>query len=193
MTIHENQDLRVRRTRKLLQEALIDLTVEKGFAAVSIRDICERAMVNRSTFYRHYLDKYALLNEYIDALQAAISEAYRGHNPEQTGVPPALMKMLEHIQASPDFYRVMLGAQGDARFIQRFRDVIEGHLRVLTSDLAVDPNVPPLDLRLSYVSCADIGAILWWLENGQQASLEELAVWIGQLGKASMGIVAPKG
>jgi AcrR family transcriptional regulator len=57
----QTEDLRVRRTRKTLQEALIALTIEKGFAAVTVRDITERAMVNRSTFYRHYLDKYELL------------------------------------------------------------------------------------------------------------------------------------
>ena len=51
------EDLRVRRTRKLLQQALIEGTVEKGFAALTVRDITGRAMVNRSTFYRHYLDK----------------------------------------------------------------------------------------------------------------------------------------
>src|ERR1043165_5952074 len=60
------EDLRVRRTRKLLQQAFIELTVEKGFAALTVRDITERAMVNRSTFYRHYLDKYDLLEQYMN-------------------------------------------------------------------------------------------------------------------------------
>lgn len=54
------EDLRVLRTRKLLQQAFIELTVEKGFATLTVRDITKRAMVNRSTFYRHYLDKYDL-------------------------------------------------------------------------------------------------------------------------------------
>ncbi len=62
------EDLRVRRTRKLLQQAFIELTVEKGFAALTVRDITERAMVNRSTFYRHYLDKYDLLEEYLNEI-----------------------------------------------------------------------------------------------------------------------------
>ena len=57
------EDLRVRRTRKLLQQAFIECTIEKGFAALTVRDITERAMVNRSTFYRHYLDKYDLLEQ----------------------------------------------------------------------------------------------------------------------------------
>ena len=46
------EDLRVRRTRKLLQKALLEATVEKGFAHVTVSDIAERAMVNRATFYR---------------------------------------------------------------------------------------------------------------------------------------------
>jgi AcrR family transcriptional regulator len=55
-------DPRVQRTRKLLQNAFIELMQEKGFSAVSIQDIAERATVNRSTFYTHFVDKYALLD-----------------------------------------------------------------------------------------------------------------------------------
>jgi hypothetical protein len=68
------EDLRVQRTRKLLQQALIELTVEKGFAAITVRDITKRAMVNRSTFYRHYLDKFDLLEQYMNELFGLTSE-----------------------------------------------------------------------------------------------------------------------
>src|SRR5215472_18213541 len=57
----EHTDLRVRRTHALLRKTLIDLIAEKGFDAVTVGDIAERAMVNRATFYRHYPDKYALV------------------------------------------------------------------------------------------------------------------------------------
>src|SRR6266545_2878599 len=60
------EDLRVRRTRKLLTQALIELTIEKGFAALTVQDIADRAMVNRATFYRHYLDKHDLLDRYMN-------------------------------------------------------------------------------------------------------------------------------
>jgi AcrR family transcriptional regulator len=62
------EDLRVRRTRKLLQQALVEGTVEKGFVALTVRDITERAMVNRSTFYRDYLDKYDLLEQHLNEI-----------------------------------------------------------------------------------------------------------------------------
>jgi AcrR family transcriptional regulator len=58
-----NDDPRVKRTRQLIRQAFINLTEEKGFKAVTIKDIAERATVNRATFYAHYEDKNALLND----------------------------------------------------------------------------------------------------------------------------------
>ena len=54
---NEPIDPRVRRTRKLLQDALRSLIHEKRFSKISVQDITERATVNRATFYAHYLDK----------------------------------------------------------------------------------------------------------------------------------------
>lgn len=53
-------DLRIRRTRKMLQDAFMALMAEKPFADITVQDITERAMVNRGTFYDHFADKYAL-------------------------------------------------------------------------------------------------------------------------------------
>jgi AcrR family transcriptional regulator len=176
-----SQDLRVRRTRKLLQEALIELTIEKGFSAVTVRDIAHRAMVNRATFYRHYQDKYDLLNKYMDDLYAMLDSpdepATRPDVPEK---PPAgLVRMLEHVQAHADFYRVMLGRRGDPEFAHRIRGYIEKRMRAsLPAMMGQDQAYSPaFDLCLRYISSAGVGAIEWWLENdlpyspGQMASL----------------------
>ena len=61
----EKLDPRVRRTRQLLEQAFIDLIQEKGFQAISVQDITEHAGVNRATFYAHFQDKYALLDNFI--------------------------------------------------------------------------------------------------------------------------------
>ena len=179
----ENDDLRVRRTRTSIQTALINLTVEKGFAAVTVRDICERAMINRSTFYRHYLDKYAVLEQHLAEVKQSMTQAYQEQmsGAITSSKPAGLMAFLRHIQSFPDFYRVMLGAEGDARFIQHFRTMIENHFRMMLAEETPPPDTPPLDLRLSYVSGADVAAILWWLEDGQGCSLEEFSTWIGQI------------
>ncbi len=54
-------DRRIQRTRQLLHEALITLILEKGYDAITVQDILERANLGRSTFYAHYQDKEALL------------------------------------------------------------------------------------------------------------------------------------
>ena len=50
-------DRRVARTRAMLQQAHISLILEKGYEAITIEDICDKANVGRSTFYAHYTSK----------------------------------------------------------------------------------------------------------------------------------------
>jgi AcrR family transcriptional regulator len=58
-------DPRVKRTRKLLEQAFMELMTEKGFQSITIQDVTERATVNRATFYAHFEDKFDLLDSYI--------------------------------------------------------------------------------------------------------------------------------
>ena len=61
----EKEDPRVTRTRGLLEDAFMEVVVEKGFQFVSVQDITDKAGVNRATFYAHFTDKYALLDHSI--------------------------------------------------------------------------------------------------------------------------------
>jgi AcrR family transcriptional regulator len=188
-------DLRVQRTRRLLEDAMIELTVEKGFSSLTVRDITERAMVNRSTFYRHYLDKYDLLTQYMTSLSSLTYTAedesmWDQSAPVSDDVPAGLVRLLRHVQRFGDFYRVMLGGLGDPVFVQRFRQNTEDRFRYLLShyEQEDDPKAPPLDLRLSYISCAVIGALMWWLENDRPCSVEQLVRWLGSMSSTSMGL-----
>src|SRR3984893_2652660 len=193
------EDLRVRRTRKLLQQAFIELTVEKGFAALTVRDITERAMVNRSTFYRHYLDKYDLLEQYMNEIheltedQTLLAEKLAPTSHEASSGP---LNLLKHIQQFANFYRVMLSAKGDPLFTQRFRQNTEKRFRSFFA-LAFtepEPNEPPIDLKLSCIAYAGVGATVWWLEQEQPCPPEQLAIWLGQLSSAIAGpSLKPKG
>ncbi len=67
-------DLRVRRTRKLLSTALFDMMAEQDFSRISVNDVCEKAMVHRATFYNHFKDKDDLLNYTLDEIQEELFE-----------------------------------------------------------------------------------------------------------------------
>ena len=173
------EDVRVRRSRKLLQQAFLELTVEKGFAALTVRDITERAMVNRSTFYRHYLDKYDLLEQYLDEIYELTAS--------QDALGP--LNLLKHIQQLADFYRVMLGPKGDPLFAQRFRQNTEKCFRSFSAQACIEPGAddPPVDLRLSCLTYMGLGAITWWLEQEQPCSPEPLTDWLRQISSAIVG------
>ena len=188
----QTEDLRIRRTRKLLQQALIALTIEQGFAAVTVQNIAERAMVNRATFYRHYLDKYDLLDQYMNEVYALTASQEQlptpNQNPASEPPPAGLVSLLERMQSDAAFYRVMLGKQGDAACMQRIQQYIEKRFRSLLPNTATQSqaNSPPLDLCLSYVSHAGVGAIGWWLTQGQAYAPEQVAAWLNQLSMANI-------
>jgi len=195
MTLNQRptEDLRVRRTRKLLMQAMIELTIEQGFAAITVQDIADRAMINRATFYRHYLDKYDLLDKYMDVVYELTASQEALSSPQTQGTNSSnptlgLVSMFEHVQQHADFYRVMLGAKGDPAFVQRIRQYSELRLRsLLPGDRAtLQPSSPPLDLCLSYLSHAGIGVLDWWLKAGQSHPPEQVAAWLNQLNRETV-------
>lgn len=64
----KKEDRRVKFTKMFLKESLIDLLEEKSIFKITIKEICEKADINRATFYAHYSDQYNLL-EYFVALE----------------------------------------------------------------------------------------------------------------------------
>ncbi|WP_020429115.1 TetR/AcrR family transcriptional regulator, partial [Paenibacillus riograndensis] len=68
-------DLRILRTKQSIRTAFIALIQEKGYEAITIQDIADRAMINRNTFYLHYENKPDLLNTYMDELLGELKNA----------------------------------------------------------------------------------------------------------------------
>jgi AcrR family transcriptional regulator len=185
-----SEDLRVKRTHQLILEAMIELTAQKGFAKVTVRDIAKYAGINRATFYRHYQDKFDLLDEYAQTLYE-LSDA-----PPESGPPtsskgigkqsaPGMARMFEHIRANARFYRVMLGKNGDSAFSEKIRQYIQKRIRrSLPQELRNEES--SLDLYLSYISSGSLGGLIWWLEHEMPYSPEEMAAISYQLNAANL-------
>ena len=173
------EDLRVKRTGKLLLEALLELTVQKGFAAVTVSDLTKYAGINRATFYRHYEDKFDLLNRYTgtvyELLDTLPDTGLPGPGDVSTGqAPPGLVAIFEHIRANARFYRVMLGPKGDQVFAERIRQCVkQRNWRSLPAGLQKENSA--VDLYLSYSSSASFGAVMWWLDHDMPCSAGEMA------------------
>ena len=172
-------NLRVRRTKILLREALIALIEERGFEALTIGELTERAMVSRAAFYRNYQDKYDLVEqifeEAMSALLNAVGELGSEHPPE------IWVTFFEHIAQYERLYRVLLGSKGSPWFVRKMRADLSGLVKERghlphgedANSRAVhtfsDEFVPDL------VSTMFVEAITWWLEQGRPYTPSEIA------------------
>ena len=130
----EHTDLRIQRTRILLCNTLINLIAEKGFDAISVKDIAERAMINRATFYRHFKDKFDLLDNYAQAVYELLDvplevEPQKPNKGDANQLYQGLTRVLDHICANARFYRVMMGRNGDPSFTDKIRQYIQKRIR----------------------------------------------------------------
>jgi AcrR family transcriptional regulator len=175
----KGKNVRLRRTQKLLREALVELIDERGFDAITIGELTDRAMVSRAAFYRNYQDKYDLVEqifeEAISALLAAVGDLGREHPAE------IWVAFFEHIAEYERLYRALLGRKGSPWFVWKMRAALAGLVKERghvpqgpsPSEQSVhafsDTFVPDL------VSALFVEAITWWLEQGRPYTPREIA------------------
>jgi AcrR family transcriptional regulator len=178
-------NLRVRRTQKLLRDALVELIEERGFEALTVGELTERAMVGRATFYRTYRDKYDLVDQIFDeamgALLSAVGEIGQRHPPE------VWMRFFEHIAAYDRLYCALLGSKGSPWFARKMRASLISFVRKLghhqhaphASNAAQHSTRPahtvPDTFVPDLVATMLVEAITWWLEQGRPYTPNEIA------------------
>ena len=187
MLQEEQTDLRIRRTHKFLQEAMIELITEKSFDAVTVGDIAERAMINRATFYSHYQDKYDLVTKIFEDTTSQLLERLKpwrkttDQNVKEN--PPEIwIQFFEHVAEYARLYRAMLGKNGSLWFADRMRDhtiklMLESQRQwEWEPNQRIDPAMPKAlpAIQLSHVL---IGTIVWWLESEQRYTPRQIATW----------------
>lgn len=161
-------DPRVIRTRKLLRDSLMSLIPEKGFDAITIQDITDRATLNHATFYLHYRDKDDLLTQIIESVLheiAAIPAAAR-LSPDATAIRQVFIQLFEHVARHAPFYRIMLLEPSVARYTEKIQSYIE-QIGMRWLSMAPHPQelqTPP-GLFISFIGAAYLGFIKWWVVN----------------------------
>jgi AcrR family transcriptional regulator len=88
----QKTDLRVVKTRKNIQDAFIRLLQQKSFERITIQNILDEALINRSTFYKHYQDKYELADTMIEELLNSFINALEDRFTGDIGSLPVLLK-----------------------------------------------------------------------------------------------------
>src|SRR5881396_3995668 len=106
-------DRRIQRTREVLHEALISLMIEKGYEAITVQDIIDRANVGRSTFYAHYVGKQDLLMSGLKNLSRHLLEHQRAALALKRSFPEKgfgfSLALFEHVHSHRNVYHAIVG------------------------------------------------------------------------------------
>jgi AcrR family transcriptional regulator len=104
-------DRRTRYTRQVIRESFVHLLSQKSIAKITVKEICEEADVNRSTFYAHYADPYDLMQKIKDEVMGEIDTWLKGLVfPIDAPVSQQVMRMVfEYVAANAEMCKVSFG------------------------------------------------------------------------------------
>jgi AcrR family transcriptional regulator len=168
-------DRRVRRTRKAIQDALISLMTEKGYEAVTVQDIIDRADVGRSTFYMHYTDKDDLLRDNFAVLRSLVEQPVPLEAANRRRLLRFSLPLFRHIHAERRLARALFGRPGGGPVVRQVEEVLTDIVRTELAELfATDPpSRAPEDAVVRYVVGAYLALLDWWLDAEPVLSPEE--------------------
>ncbi len=173
---------RVRYTKKVLRESLIELLKEKPISRITVTDICTHADLNRGTFYNYYCDAYDLLAQIEDSFYNNLLKQVERFKTD--GISGTLLaELLATIEQNRDLCHVLFNINGDKTFLNRLLDL----MKTITFAYWAEHNVNNLsetqmDMLYSYFSNGAIGILCRWIAGDWDVSKEYLAKTIMALG-----------
>ena len=166
-------DRRTKYTKTVIRQALFDLLQEKPINKITVTDVCKLADINRSTFYSHYEDVYALLASIQNELFENVVLTLTTEN--------WFEEVLQLVDQNKDLCQALIGPHGDSSFIRQL--IYLGYDNSMKFWKRMYPNASPEtpDYAYAFVSSGVIGILENWVCSGYKLSIDEV-------GKILMGL-----
>lgn len=161
-------DLRIKRTQKAIKSAFFELLDEKSFEHISVKDITDRALISRNTFYLHYADKYELLNKVCDELIIKlffrISKQLRRVQREEftvESIAGILRLGLMVVEENHEAYRILLCSSGIDMISQKLNAMSRRFMDFIKDDIEGIS-----EISIEYIVSGITGVIKYYVNNG---------------------------
>ena len=175
-------DPRVRYTRMIIQTAFWELLQQKPVSKITVREICDKAEINRSTFYKHYQDCYDLLDRLKEDALSRFDELLAGI--EDGGVESAILAILQALKNHAQTFRLLAPDGGGGAFTHQ---VVRRCYRYMDLHLTVSPATGWSEIQkgMSYAFLTGgAGSVIeHWMQGGCKEPPEDVAAMIMELSK----------
>ena len=157
----EKMDRRVRRTKTLLLQGLIQLMDEKDVKDISVKELSDLADINRGTFYLHYSDVYDMLGQIEESLFQEFNDilerdlAINGIGPVIS--KPVLLDLFIFLDRNRALARALMGPHGDLAFLNRLKELVKEKLRMMMDN--AERSIEHFEYFYSFMVSGCIGAV----------------------------------
>ncbi len=173
----KKEDRRVRRTKKLLTQALTELLQKKQVNEITVKELTDLADMNRGTFYMYYRDIFDMLEKIEDELFQkldVIAQSHEHGDPTQQ-VKPILLDLFRFIEENQEMFRVLLSPNGDMNFLHRLYEAIRERSLEIWKDQMGSLGEKEFDYRYSFVIFGCAGMIRAWVNRSCQETDMQMA------------------
>ena len=176
-TPQKKEDRRVRRTKKLLTQALTQLLQEKQINEITVKELTDLADMNRGTFYLYYKDMFDMLEKIEDGMFEALDEivSLHEHGDVSQQTKPILLDLFHFIEENQEMCRVLLSPHGDMNFLHRLNEVVREKCLKAWPDIRKEKGEADFDYHYSFVVFGCAGIIRAWVNRNCPESAEIMA------------------
>ena len=166
-TVPVKVDPRVRRTRRMLRDALVSLILEKDYASISIKEITARADVAYITFFRHFESLDQLLMEVLDEGLAELRSHIEtlAKQSDASALETEGRLIFEYIKQKADLFRILLKSQSVTRVRKKIVRDIAAIFQKSCAPLARSNNQVTINITSNHIATSLLSLIEWWLDN----------------------------
>ena len=170
-------DRKTRYTRMVLQDSLIELMREKPINKITIKELCEKADINRTTFYAHYTDQYDLLRKIEDETLSWAKDAFNtiiGKASDENETLKVLEGICQYFVDNSKHLQVLMSEQGDIDFQKQLFTMVY-QLCGIQPSTGRNGDADIKELYFIFAVNGSVGLIQHWLKNGLNQSAKEIA------------------
>ncbi|ADC51393.1 TetR/AcrR family transcriptional regulator [Alkalihalophilus pseudofirmus OF4] len=182
-------DRRKKYTRMVLKESLINLLKEKQISSITVKELCELADINRSTFYSHYADPYDLLTKIEEEILVDMYQTLSSYNfNKEDEALQMTEKILEYVADNRNVCQTLLSEHGDPQFQHKVMKVtydftMKNWMEIHNADEKVS------EYLSLYVISGSLHVLKNWLDNGMDKTPREMAELIHSFTSYGLGAI----
>jgi len=181
-------DRRVTYTKMVLKKSLLETIYEKPVSKITVKEICEKADINRATFYSHFNDVYDMLNqienELYETIKRTVDKSWRANS-----LAELLTGVCNDIKLNEDVCKAVLSDNGDKDFLNRALFVARDKCVSDWKTAAPEADTETLEKIYTFFSYGSAAIVLSWVRSGMEESPKEIASFIEQITNRGLGLL----